>query len=749
MRKAQKQEVLEFIQSLYQAHEEIKEALNQNNRISAQNMLAECQEFATSLGESIEGLEGEGHVTVSCVEAYCETLFRVYEELSSDSYNETKIYKKLKKQLLKVENSAKNDIAVRKEVVFLPYKASMWDSLESVWKAADADEQCDAFVIPIPYYDKNPDGSFRQIHYEGNQYPEYVPITSYEDYDFKTRKPDIIYIHNPYDNMNLVTSVPPFFFSDNLKKFTDKLVYIPYFILNEIKPEEDEKIEGMKHFCTVPGVFNADRVIVQSEDMKQVYIKVLLDATNDHTQAARAYWEKKILGLGSPKIDKVVNIRKEDLDIPQEWLKVIQKPDGSWKKIVFYNTSVGALLQNSEQMLKKMEDVFQVFKECKEKVTLLWRPHPLINATISSMRPQLKIEYDHLVEKFREEGWGIYDDSSNIDRAVVLSDKYYGDMSSVVHLYTACNKPILIQSIWMLSNHKNRINTQIEAGAVIYNNIYYTIPRYNKFYCTNLENGNTKCIKNSLGKRTGDNDRFNHATILEDSICFFSDETYEYAILNVNTYNIEEGYWKIKSGETKYLGTYNNTIYLIEQNTNLLYEINRDGIVRCNELREQQLVSSDNLLWYFEKEKYMLWKIDIKENQKEKLLLSSDVFKSNNYSFVFEKDNYLVFVPDLSDGIVVYNLQNKHMKKFDLPKSTTFLLGGIGAFRYIEGTDKRCFLSSVFSSELYLWRKEGLKEIGRMGIGVETESFQEIYEDLMKDNLFGELYMDLSIYINL
>ena len=236
---------------------------------------------------------------------------------------------------------------------------------------------------------------------------------------------------------------------------------------------------------------------------------------------------------------------------------------------------------------------------------------------------------------------------------------------------------------------------------------------------------------------------------MEDSICFFSDETYEYAILNVNTYNIEEGYWKIKSGETKYLGTYNNTIYLIEQNTNLLYEINRDGIVRCNELREQQLVSSDNLLWYFEKEKYMLWKIDIKENQKEKLLLSSDVFKSNNYSFVFEKDNYLVFVPDLSDGIVVYNLQNKHMKKFDLPKSTTFLLGGIGAFRYIEGTDKRCFLSSVFSSELYLWRKEGLKEIGRMGIGVETESFQEIYEDLMKDNLFGELYMDLSIYINL
>lgn len=447
MRKAQKQEVLEFIQSLYQAHEEIKEALNQNNRISAQNMLAECQEFAASLGESIEGLEGEGHTTVSCVEGYCETLFHVYEELNSDTYNETKIYKKLRKQLLKVENSAKNDITVRKEMVFLPYKASMWDSLESVWKAADEDEQCDAFVVPIPYYNKNPDGSFREMHYEGNQYPKYVPITSYEDYDIKSRKPDVIYIHNPYDNMNLVTSVHPFFFSDNLKKFTDKLVYIPYFVLSEIKPDEDEKIKGMKHFCTVPGVFNADKVIVQSEDMKQVYIKVLLDETNDHTQAARAYWDKKILGLGSPKFDKVANTKKEDIEVPEDWLRIIQKPDRSWKKIIFYNTSVAGLLNHNEKMLAKMEYVFNVFKENKEEVALLWRPHPLIKATVESMRPQLWKEYERIVKKYREEGWGIYDDTADLDRAIEISDAYYGDGSSVVQLYRQTGKPIMMQNV--------------------------------------------------------------------------------------------------------------------------------------------------------------------------------------------------------------------------------------------------------------------------------------------------------------
>ena len=277
MRKAQKQEILDFIESLHQAHEEIKAALQQNNLILVQNMLAECQEFAISLGENIEKLEGEGHVTVSCIEEYCETIFHTYKKIADNQFQENKIYKGLKKQLLKIENSAKNDITVRKEVVFLPYKASMWDSLESIYLAAKEDPNCDAYCIPIPYYDKNPDGSFRELHYEGAEYPDFVTITS-EEYDFEKRKPDAIYIHNPYDNFNLVTSVHPFFFSKNLKQFTDMLVYIPYFILNEIDPDNQEAIDGMKHFIWTPGVINADKVVVQSEKMKRIYVKEYIRA---------------------------------------------------------------------------------------------------------------------------------------------------------------------------------------------------------------------------------------------------------------------------------------------------------------------------------------------------------------------------------------------------------------------------------------------------------------------------------------
>ena len=444
MRTIQKRNILEMIHTLHQAHDEIKRNMESKQCIAAQDMLSQCQECAISIGTAIEKSEGEGFVTVSHIEEYCDVLYQVHEELNrTDSINVNKTYKTLKKHMLKIENSVKHDISVRKEVVFLPYKASMWDSLESVWQAADADQNCDAYVIPIPYYDKNPDGSFQQMHYEGDQYPKNVPITNYEKFDFETHHPDIIFIHNSYDNFNLITSVHPFFYSDNLKKYTDKLIYIPYFVMGEVSPDNDATVESKQHYCTTPGVLNADKVIVESEDVRQIYIKALTKAMGE---ASRSIWEEKILGLGSPKFDKVANTKKEDLEVPEEWLKIIQKPDGSWKKIIFYNTSIGTLLSDNEKMLEKMKSVFHIFKENQDEVALLWRPHPLIQATVSSMRPKLWEEYEKIVEQYRREGWGIYDDSADMDRAVVLSDAYYGDRSSVVYLYQKTGKPVMIQN---------------------------------------------------------------------------------------------------------------------------------------------------------------------------------------------------------------------------------------------------------------------------------------------------------------
>lgn len=447
MRKSQKEQVQRFLKTLSQAHEEIKQNIKKKEFTAAMDLLMQCQEGAIWLGNLIEDTEGEDFVTVRILEEYCEFVYQSYEAAGQgEDIGIDKMYKMLRKLLTRIENSVKNDIKLRTEVVFLPYKVSMWDSLESVWKAADEDPDCDAYVIPIPYYDKNPDGSFREMHYEAELYPDYVPVTGYEDYDFENRRPDMIFIHNPYDDANYVTSVHPFFFSANLKKFTDKLVYIPYFVLNEIKPDNKAAINGMKHFCTTPGVYNADQVIVQSEDMRQIYIDVLTEASGNQA-AVRRYWEKKISGAGSPKVDKVLSTTKEDIDIPKEWKRMIEKPDGSLKKIILYNTSVGTLLKYNDKMLEKMKEVFDIFENNKDEIALLWRPHPLIEATIESMRSDLYEKYLRLKQWFLKENIGIYDETPDMYTAIVLSDGYYGDWSSLVPLYQKTGKPVMIQNV--------------------------------------------------------------------------------------------------------------------------------------------------------------------------------------------------------------------------------------------------------------------------------------------------------------
>ncbi len=452
MRKSQKNQILDALGLLDRAHDAIKKAIETGNQEAAFTLLEQCQDSAIQIGGMIEEAEGEEFATVGLLEHYCEQLYQTYELIrQQQSVSSGKLYKNLRKDLIRIENSVKNDILVRKSAVFLPYKASMWDSLESVWRTADADPDCDAYVIPIPYFDKNPDGSLGQMHYEGDQYPKDVPITRYDEYDLQAQRPDVIYIHNPYDECNHVTSVHPYFYARDLKSYTDKLVYIPYFILEEIEPDNQAAIDRMKHFCFTPGTIYADQVIVQSENMRQIYINEYMKAAKEmglggeHTD--RKFLEQKFKGTGSPKIDKVLHTKKEDLEIPGEWLKIIEKPDGSWKKIIFYNTSVSALLQHSDKMLEKMESVFETFKNNKDEVALLWRPHPLIQATIESMRPQLWAEYQQIKDRYIEEGWGIYDDTPDVDRAVVLSDAYYGDWSSVVQLCKEKGIPMMIQDV--------------------------------------------------------------------------------------------------------------------------------------------------------------------------------------------------------------------------------------------------------------------------------------------------------------
>lgn len=407
------------------------------NTEQAIELLTQMQQLVIIIGTVIEQELQDYHAMVGEAEQLCELLYQMgvfledTERVSTLKSDVEKILKNLRKELYAVEP--------RKEVVFLPYQVSMWDSLESVWQAAKEDTQTDAYVVPIPFYDVMPDGSVGTLHDQSADYPAEVPVTAYENYLLEERHPDVIFFHNPYDECNTVTRVPERYYSSQLRKCTEQLVYIPYFTSEEDGPSD--------HQCYMPGVLLADKVIVQPGKIYEKYCRIYMQTRRENGwENVLKPAEGKILPLSSPKFDKVLNTRCEMEDLPESWRRIILKSDGSRKKIVFYNITISALLYHNENMLEKIDRVFRVFKEYQDEVVLLWRPHPLLLSTINSMRVQLRDAYLARVQQFKEEGWGIFDETPDANLAMVLSDMYYGDWSSLAVTYRVLGKPLHMQN---------------------------------------------------------------------------------------------------------------------------------------------------------------------------------------------------------------------------------------------------------------------------------------------------------------
>jgi hypothetical protein len=399
MRKLHQKQISELAGTLAEAHAEIKRMLAAGQSEAAIGLLSECQEVAARIGDFIEQLAGEGTKTVAHLEEYRELLRRAAAEIGGpggggDGRHNSALVKPLQKQLAKTEHSVRTDLKPDGiEMVFLPYKASMWDSFETVWLAAKGDPACDAYVVPIPYCELNPDGSFGKMHCDDKEYPDYVPIVDWREYDIEARRPDVIFIHYQYDDSAGNASILPDFYGKRLRAHCDLLVYIPYFVIVG---------DAVADYCgRLPGEVYAHRVILQSEAVRRAYI-------GNYKKADRQYgWkgrfgkaEEKFVALGSPKFDRVINTRREDLEIPDEWRKLIEKPDGTRKKVILYNTHMFAWLNGGEAYFKKLRCVFDLFRE-RDDVVLWWRPHPNTELNFRVMRPQLLGEYVRVVSDYR------------------------------------------------------------------------------------------------------------------------------------------------------------------------------------------------------------------------------------------------------------------------------------------------------------------------------------------------------------
>jgi len=415
------------------------------NRQHAKMHIDDCIMALKAIRDTLVNSAPEYNVNI--LDNAMDTFYQLNEFHESSDFN--KLLKQCKKDIYNIKSSVLSQVKVRWKALFLPYKASMWTSLESIWKAADSDPNCDATVVVIPYYELDSAGNRKNFCYEKDKFPEYVPVTHYEDYNIATEEPEMIFFHNPYDDQNTLTSVPEIYYTRNLKPYAEQLVYSPYFTYSIYNPGKSDF-----QYAAV-GMYNADKIIAQSKRVKQIF------QYYKHPAA-------KIMAVGSPKTDAIVNSMKVPVSIPKEWEDKIKG-----KKVFLLNTHLSYFptayqkAGDNNYAVKWHKRILKAIVN-RQGSALIWRPHPLLKTMLETRFPQC-LDFVHEMEQIINESDNcVIDTNSDYSIAFRCSDALISTYSTLINEYMVTGKPVLII--------QTKISDEIAIRSPIdYRLNYYTI----------------------------------------------------------------------------------------------------------------------------------------------------------------------------------------------------------------------------------------------------------------------------------
>lgn len=408
------------------------------------NAVLDCIDAIEIILDKIKREENTPQQSINHLSDLKEMLFKIKDKKSIDNQKNVDI---IIKHIELAQNLLKVEIQPKLKVAFFPYKISMWDSLESIYETAAEDQDCDPKVVPIPYYELTPEK--RIPKYEGDRFPKNIPIVHYSKYNLKKEEPDIIYVHNIYDQYNTITQVHENFFTSNLKKYTNMLVYVPYHISSFIVTKSARYLA-----YAIPSMNNVDKIILAGEHVKKAALR---DGIS----------EEKILVLGSPKFDKIVNtLKKENYSIPKEWEEKIKG-----KTVFLLNT--GCLFFANEPFFKiSMLSNFLNIPHIVENSILIWRPHPLTRVSIIKYTPYLLDYYDILTKEYIKKRFiykdVILDETDDYIPALTIADILISEDGSLLRSFLVTGKKILFVHNKIPKNPSFLSQTIIPSEAFYY-----------------------------------------------------------------------------------------------------------------------------------------------------------------------------------------------------------------------------------------------------------------------------------------
>ena len=451
--KATVTECVQTIENLWLELQEQRSGGNDYANDEVLDLIGNIQNLIIDLGNYVESVKGEGYDIVTAIEFLCEKVYTLYciaqkncEQFNiSDGRNsdvDVREFSDAQQNSYESWCEIKISLLNRKEYIFMPFKPDYFEAFAAEYEAAVHNPNIDVYVVPMPYFYKDYDGVLKDMQYDLEKYArlfdkdipsDLLPISwmHCNNYDYNLRMPERIYVQYPYDNENPVTGIPPFLRSENLRQYTDELVYMPWFDVAPFTKDNAREYKNMDYYCTVPCVVNADRVVLKDESFKNVYVEKLTEWAGEDT---KEIWAKKITVL-----------HRSDDDSANDGSAA---PNVRTKKKMLFYISLSLLSVMDSRFLDKWNSIMKTFDENKDKVEILWACCAEMRQ-LKELNPEGYSIYEAIVEEFNKLGIGRIVNGTTAD-LVEMADAFYGDPGVLAHEFRNAKKPVMIMNFDVL-----------------------------------------------------------------------------------------------------------------------------------------------------------------------------------------------------------------------------------------------------------------------------------------------------------
>lgn len=411
------------------------------------DMLAQCQSVAIDLGNFIEQMKGEENLSakacVAALEEYCEKIFDVYNNLPLAVEREKEDFQKLcaalNQAFVQMKQTVENEIIHKKLVAFLPDNPKRWKEMQALYDYYRQQENTEVCVIPLPLFAKNLYGEIvaGQDEYDKNdkrgEYPADLNIIAWHTVQMQSYEFAAIVIQNPYDAENPYLTVPPAYYAKQLQQYTDCLIYMMPQGVNDFTENDITDIYGLKYSLTVPGAMYADKILIESGAMKELFVNHLTAFAGEDTKEV---WADKVMTISA------FSGESAQTGQPVQNGQCGQTPP---KKKLLYCIGENEFYENAEMAINKVKERLNVMTQYPEslKVAVCLYPYDIAAWDICTGQ-----EKDMLVQVLKEyqKNKGIELLTKNVFDINGIDDitAYYGSPSPLICRFVQQHKPAMV-----------------------------------------------------------------------------------------------------------------------------------------------------------------------------------------------------------------------------------------------------------------------------------------------------------------